>query len=57
MPDSVHPARSRYLAASSDRIPDNGRLVVDIGESTVGIFRVGGRLFAYTNTCPHMADV
>ena len=54
MPDSVHPARSRYLAASSDRIPDNGRLVVDIGESTVGIFRVGGRLFAYTNTCPHM---
>ena len=27
---------------------------MDIGDETVGIFRVGGRLFAYLNTCPHM---
>jgi nitrite reductase/ring-hydroxylating ferredoxin subunit len=44
----------RYLAARSDGIPDNGRLVVDAGATTVGIFRVGGRLFAYENVCPHM---
>ncbi len=44
----------RHLAGPSDGIPDNGRLVVDIGDTTVGIFRVGGKLFAYENTCPHM---
>lgn len=46
--------RVRYLAAQSNGIPEKGRLVVDIGDATVGIFRVGGRLFAYRNTCPHM---
>ena len=44
----------RHLAGRSDGIPDNGRLVVDIGDTTVGIFRVGGKLFAYENSCPHM---
>jgi nitrite reductase/ring-hydroxylating ferredoxin subunit len=47
-------ARSRHLAGRSDTIPVNGRLVVDIGHTTVGIFRVNGRLVAYENTCPHM---
>ena len=28
--------------------------MVDVGEATIGIFRVGGRLFAYENSCPHM---
>lgn len=45
---------ARYLAADSADIPENGRLVVDIGDTTIGIFRVGGRLFAYENNCPHM---
>ena len=44
----------RHLAGPSGSIPDNGRLVVDIGDRTIGIFRVGGRLHAYENTCPHM---
>src|SRR5688572_30928605 len=44
----------RHLAARSDGIPEGGRLVVDIGDNTVGIFRVRGQLFAYENTCPHM---
>ena len=44
----------RHRAGRSDGIPENGRLVVDVGERTVGIFRVNGRLFAYENTCPHM---
>ena len=45
---------ARHLAARSDHIPEKGRLVVDVGDMTLGIFRVGGRLFAYENTCPHM---
>ena len=44
----------RYLAGRSEHIPEHGRLVVDIGDRTIGIFRVGRRLFAYENTCPHM---
>jgi nitrite reductase/ring-hydroxylating ferredoxin subunit len=44
----------RHLAARSDGIPEGGRLVVDIGDNTVGIFRVRGQLIAYENTCPHM---
>lgn len=44
----------RHLAGRSDSIPDNGRLVLDIGDKTIGIFRVGGQLHAYENTCPHM---
>jgi nitrite reductase/ring-hydroxylating ferredoxin subunit len=44
----------RHLAGRSDGIPEGGRLVVDIGDNTVGIFRVRGQLFAYENTCPHM---
>jgi nitrite reductase/ring-hydroxylating ferredoxin subunit len=47
-------ARSRHLAGRSDAIPANGRLVVDVGDTTVGIFRVNGRLIAYENSCPHM---
>jgi nitrite reductase/ring-hydroxylating ferredoxin subunit len=44
----------RHLAGRSESIPEKGRLVVDIGDRTVGLFRVNGRLFAYENTCPHM---
>jgi nitrite reductase/ring-hydroxylating ferredoxin subunit len=44
----------RHLAARSDGIPEQGRLVLDIGETTVGIFRINGQLHAYENTCPHM---
>jgi nitrite reductase/ring-hydroxylating ferredoxin subunit len=47
-------AAVRHRAASSGQIPDDGRLVLDIGDTTIGIFRVGGRLFAYVNACPHM---
>jgi nitrite reductase/ring-hydroxylating ferredoxin subunit len=54
MRDSPPAVPARHLAASSDQIPEQGRLVLDIGATTIGIFRVGGRLFAYVNTCPHM---
>ena len=51
-PDASAPIR--HLAARGGSIPEKGRLVIDIGETTVGIFRVGGKLFAYENSCPHM---
>ena len=46
-------SQTRHAAGSSSDIPEQGRLVVDVGGQTVGIFRVKGRLYAYENTCPH----
>ena len=40
------------VCASAD-VPEGGRLVIDIDSRTIGIFRVGNRLYAYENTCPH----
>ena len=54
MPSLAKSGEARHLAADSADIPENGRLVVDIGDTTIGIFRVAGRLFAYENNCPHM---
>ena len=34
-------------------MPEGGRLVVDVGETTIGIFRVDGNLYAYLNKCAH----
>jgi len=38
----------------SEEVPEGGRLVLDIGDRTIGLFRVKGRLYAYDNVCPHM---
>jgi len=38
---------------SSSEIPEAGRLVVDVGPRTVGLFRLDGSLYAYENVCPH----
>ena len=48
------PATSQrvYVGASAS-VPEGGRFVVDVGEKTVGIFRVGGKLYAWENTCAH----
>lgn len=40
------------VGRSSD-VPEKGRLVVDLGERTIGIFRIQGRLYAYDNVCAH----
>ena len=48
------PATSqRAFAGSSDQVPEGGRLVLDVGGKTVGIFRVAGKLYAWENTCAH----
>ena len=39
------PATSeRVFVGTSDRVAEGGRFVVDVGEKTVGIFRVEGKL-------------
>jgi nitrite reductase/ring-hydroxylating ferredoxin subunit len=48
------PATSqRVFVGAGDRVPEGGRLVVDVGETTIGIFRTGGNLYAYLNKCAH----
>jgi nitrite reductase/ring-hydroxylating ferredoxin subunit len=48
------PATSqRVYVGASERVPEGGRLVVDAGDKTVGIFRVDGGLHAWENVCPH----
>jgi nitrite reductase/ring-hydroxylating ferredoxin subunit len=34
-------------------VPEGGRLVIDVGDKTIGIFRVGGKLYAWQNICAH----
>ena len=40
------------VCASAD-VAEGGRLVVDVGDRTIGVFRVKNKLYAYENTCPH----
>ena len=48
------PATSqRVYVGASERVPEGGRLVVDVGDTTIGIFRFQGQLYAYLNTCAH----
>ncbi len=48
------PATSQrvYVGAGAE-VPPNGRLVIDVGELTIGIFRFEGKLYAYRNVCAH----
>jgi nitrite reductase/ring-hydroxylating ferredoxin subunit len=51
---SVTPeAPVRHRVASSDEVAEGGRLIVDIGDTTIGIFRFKNALYAYENVCPH----
>lgn len=43
----------RCRVGSSAEVPEGGRLVVDIDDITVGVFRFKGELHAYENSCPH----
>ena len=48
------PATSqRVYVGRGEKVPEGGRLVVDVGETTMGIFRVDGKLYAYLNRCAH----
>ncbi|NDK23976.1 Rieske (2Fe-2S) protein [Streptomyces sp. TR1341] len=39
--------------ARSEDVPERGRLILDVGGRSFALFRVGGRLYAYDNVCPH----
>lgn len=43
----------RVFVGAREKVPEGGRLVVDVGETTIGIFRTAGRLYAYLNKCAH----
>ncbi len=43
----------RYAVARADEIPEGGRVIVDAGGRSIGVFRVGGRYYALLNRCPH----
>lgn len=46
-------AGARYLIGPAEDIPERGALLAHAGEVQVGVFRVGGDLYAYENRCPH----
>jgi nitrite reductase/ring-hydroxylating ferredoxin subunit len=46
-------ARVRRRVARGDEVAEGGRLIVDIGDTTIGIFRFKNALHAYENVCPH----
>ncbi len=43
----------RVFVGAREKVPEGGRLVVDVGQTTIGIFRSAGTLYAYLNTCAH----
>jgi nitrite reductase/ring-hydroxylating ferredoxin subunit len=43
----------KVFVGASDRVPEGTRLVVDVADMTIGIFRVEGKLYAYLNRCAH----
>lgn len=43
----------RYAIARTSDLSDGGRLIVDAGGRSIGVFRVGQRYYALLNRCPH----
>ncbi|HLJ46942.1 MAG TPA: Rieske 2Fe-2S domain-containing protein [Bryobacteraceae bacterium] len=44
---------AKVVICASAAVAEGGRLVVDVGERTIGVFRVRDKLYAYENSCPH----
>ncbi len=44
----------RWDVGGSEELPERGRIVVDVDEITVGVFRIDGDLYAWESTCPHV---
>ena len=43
----------KYVVARAGEIPEGGRVIVDAGGRSIGVFHVGGRYYALLNRCPH----
>jgi nitrite reductase/ring-hydroxylating ferredoxin subunit len=52
-PVAAPPGPRAHDVAASEDVPEGGRLVVEVGPVTVGVFRFRGRLHAYENVCAH----
>ena len=46
-------AGTRFLLCEAAELPPGARVVRDVGGRSIGVFNVGGRLFALHNRCPH----
>lgn len=44
---------ARYVVAAVDEVPPGGRLIVDVGGRSIGVFNVDGEYLAVRNRCPH----
>jgi nitrite reductase/ring-hydroxylating ferredoxin subunit len=44
---------TRYIIATTDELPPGTRKIVEVAGRQVGVFNVGGELFALRNRCPH----
>jgi 3-phenylpropionate/trans-cinnamate dioxygenase ferredoxin subunit len=44
---------ARYVVATVDELPPGTRKIVEVAGRQVGVFNVGGELFALRNRCPH----
>jgi len=45
--------RVRHRVVPVDEIPEDGGVLVEIGDRDIGIFKVHGELYAYENRCLH----
>lgn len=53
MPRTRTHAPTPHPVATTDQIPDGGRLIVDLEGRSIGVFRVGNDFYALRNLCPH----
>jgi nitrite reductase/ring-hydroxylating ferredoxin subunit len=44
---------TRYVVGRLTDLPPGTRRIVDAGGRSIGVFNVGGRLYALRNRCPH----
>lgn len=44
----------RYVVARVSELPEGERMIVEVAGREIGIFNIGGELFALRNRCPHL---
>ena len=44
---------ARHVVASLAELPPGSRKIVEVAGRSIGVFNVGGELFALRNRCPH----
>jgi NAD(P)H-dependent nitrite reductase small subunit len=44
---------AEYVVGKLNEIPEGKAIAVEAGRRTIAVFRVGGKLYAIANRCPH----